>query len=229
MTPTNQHLRSARRCQERLAYCNETRPFLGWALILQAITPSDKKRSGHARLGRNADLELIKKSTRTREKRVLSKEEADAQRLLQEQHGNILEDVIRIHLATEKMLLNLETKFSRLESANDKLADAYDHNNDADGAEQFQQTLNEDAELMDNIVSRISDLELKMMKEELETVRKKVEIHSHTTQPTTIDTPGVNLANIWSQSTHGAIRPPQLDITPFDRDVMKWREFWDQF
>ena len=27
-----------------------TRPFLGWALILQAITPCAKKRSGHARL-----------------------------------------------------------------------------------------------------------------------------------------------------------------------------------
>lgn len=167
------------------------------------------------------------KSTRTREKRALIKEEADAQRLLQEQHGNNLEDVIRIHLATGKVLLNLETKFSRLESANDKLAEAYDQNNDEDGAEQFQQTLDEDAALMDNVVSRIS--ELKMMKEELERVRKNVEAHSQTTQPTTIDTPGVNLANIWSQSTHGAIRPPQLDITPFDGDVMKWREFWDQF
>ena len=86
----------------------------------------------------------------------------DAQRLLQEQHGNKLEDVIRIHLAIRKVLLNLKTKFSKLESANDKLADAYDQNNDVDGVEQFQQMLDEDAKLMDNAVSRIS--ELKMIK-----------------------------------------------------------------
>lgn len=162
-----------------------------------------------------------------REKRALIKEETDTQRLLQEQHGNTLEDVIRIHLATGKVLLNLERKFSGLESANDKLADAYNQDNYADGAEQFQQTSDKDAELMDNVVSRIS--ELKMMKEEPERVHKIFETHTQTTQKTTIDTPGVNFASIWSQSTHGAIRPPQLHITPFDGDVMNWQEFWDQF
>lgn len=164
------------------------------------------------------------KSTRMWEKTALIKEEADAQKLLQEKHGNKLEDVIRIHLATGKVLLNLEARFSRVESASGKLMDAYDQNNDTEGAEQFQQTLDKDAELMDNVVSRIS--ELTMMKEELERVRKNFETQdrrSQTTQPTTIDTPGANLANIWSQSTHGAIRPPSLDITLFD--IMKWRQF----
>ena len=90
--------------------------------------------------------------------------------------------------------------------------------------------LDEDAELMDNVVSRIS--ELKVMKEELERVRKNLEAqssHSQTTQATPLDTSGVNIANIWSQSTHGPIRPPHLDIIAYDGDVMKWQEFWDQF
>jgi len=170
------------------------------------------------------------KSTRTQEKRALVKEEANAQKVLQEQHSNKLEEVIEIHLVAGKVLLNLETKFTRVESANDKLVDAYDKSEDTEGAELFQQTLDEDAELMDNVVSRIS--ELKIMKEELERVRSQLEAqvaHSETTQSNPIDTPGVNLASIWSQSTLGAIRPPKLEITPFDGDIMKWWEFWDQF
>ena len=50
MTSTNQYLRLAWRCQNKLPSM-QTRPdpFLGWALIL-AITPSAKKRFGCARL-----------------------------------------------------------------------------------------------------------------------------------------------------------------------------------
>jgi len=33
--------------------------------------------------------------------------------------------------------------------------------------------------------------------------------------------------NIWSQLTPSPIKPPQIDISPFDGDVMKWCEFWE--
>ena len=141
---------------------------------------------------------------------------------MQEQHSNKLEEVIKIHVVAGKLLLNLETKFARVESANDKLVDAYDQSEDTEGVELFQQTLDEDAEVMDNVVSRIS--ELKIMKEELERGHSQLEAQvacSETTQSNPIDTPGVNLASIWSQSTLGAIRPPKLEITPFVGDIMK--------
>ena len=68
---------------------------------------------------------------------MLLKEEAEAQRVLQlEVTGDSTE--VRRHLSLiEKVLLNLETKLSRLESTNDKLIEAYEKNNDNDGAEQF--------------------------------------------------------------------------------------------
>ena len=60
------------------------------------------------------------KSSRTREKKALIKEEAEAQKLLQEKPSNNLEDMTHLQLAIGKVLLNLEAKFSRVESANDK-------------------------------------------------------------------------------------------------------------
>ena len=170
------------------------------------------------------------KSSRAREKRALIKEEGEAQKLLLEKHSNNLEDVIRLHLATGTILLNLETKLSRVELANEKVIEACESNNDTTNAEQFQKELDEDAELMDTMLSRIS--ELKVMKEELERVRKTLETrssNSFTVHTAPMGTSGVNLSNIWSQSTPGPIKPPQIDIRPFDGDVMKWCEFWDQF
>ena len=57
------------------------------------------------------------KSSRTRERRVLVKEETEAQKLLQENYSNNLEDVTRLHMVVGKVLLNLEVKLPRLESA----------------------------------------------------------------------------------------------------------------
>jgi len=170
------------------------------------------------------------KSSHAWEKRALFKEEAEAQKLLQAQHSNKLEDVIRLHLAAGKILLNLEMKFSRMKLANDRVIKACEQNNDVTSAEQFQKELDEDAELMDSVLSRTS--ELKVMKEELERLRKTLETqgsHNTTVHTAPIDTTGVNSANIWSQSTPGPIKPTQIDIRPFGGDVMKWREFWDQF
>ena len=58
-----------------------------------------------------------------------------------------------------KVLLNLETKLSRLEVANDRLADAYDAGDDAEATRQFHVTLDEDVEFIDGIISKVSQLE----------------------------------------------------------------------
>ena len=63
------------------------------------------------------------KSSCAWEKRALIKEEGEAQKLL-EKHSNNLEDVIRLHLATGTILLNLETKLSGVELANKKVIGA---------------------------------------------------------------------------------------------------------
>ena len=50
---------------------------------------------------------------------------------------------------------------------------AYEHNEDQEGAEQFQGILDEEAELIDGVLSRIS--ELKILKGELERKRNEIE------------------------------------------------------
>ena len=168
------------------------------------------------------------KSSRTRERRALLKEETEAQKLLQERYHNNLEEVSRLHMAVGKVLLNLEVKLPRLELANEKLTDAFEQNKDSEGAEQFQQVLDEDAELIDSVLTKTS--ELKVLKAELERIRKELEVHSRDPHPTRTSTSDVSIASIWSQpNVQGPIKPPQLEITPFDGDVLKWQEFWDQF
>ena len=55
------------------------------------------------------------------------------------------------------ILLNLETKLARLEIANDKLAEAYEQNNDNEGAKQFQTILDEESEMI-NGIDKVSQL-----------------------------------------------------------------------
>ena len=54
-------------------------------------------------------------------------------------------------------MLNLETKLARLEIANDKLAEAYEQNNDNEGAKQFQTILDEESEMI-NGIDKVSQL-----------------------------------------------------------------------
>ena len=37
------------------------------------------------------------------------------------------------------------------------------------------------------------------------------------------------MANIWAPQTTGPLKPPQLEITPFSGDILKWQDFWDAF
>jgi len=99
-------------------------------------------------------------SSQTPEKRALIKEEGEAQKLLQETHNNNIENVLCLHMAIGKVLLNLELKLSRLESANEKVVDVHEQNNDTEGAEQFQKALDEEADLIDDVLTRTSELKV---------------------------------------------------------------------
>lgn len=171
------------------------------------------------------------KSAHAQDKRALIKEEFETQKLLQEKLPNKLENISHLHITAGKVLLNLEVKFSRLESANDKVIKAFEQSNDSENAEQFQIVLDEEAELMDSVLTKIS--KLKVLKEKLERIRKDLELQSrgiHTTQTSSMNTLDANIANIWSQpDVLTTIKTPKLEITPFDGNVLKWYEFWDAF
>ena len=181
------------------------------------------------------------KSSRTRERRALIRENSEADILVQTEFGDDPQEMLKLSLSIGKVLLNLETKLVRLETANDKLAEAYDQAEDTDAAEQFQITLDEDSELIDNTITNIS--QLKLLKEESERKRRELENSPTTTglvervtqvqeqinrlQSTQSTT---SLAGIWSLPTaEGPIKPPQLEIPMFNGDVLKWQEFWDAF
>lgn len=55
-----------------------------------------------------------------------------------------------------KVLLNLETKLSRLESANEKLNKVYKQSHNEEGAGQFQLMLNEEVEFIDGVFDSVT-------------------------------------------------------------------------
>ena len=99
------------------------------------------------------------KGNRTRAKTALVREEGDANELLQKDWSNIDEhEIVRLCLSVGKVTINLETKLSRLEAANDRLADVYDAGSDSEGAKQFHTMLEEDSQFIDGIIDKISQL-----------------------------------------------------------------------
>ena len=113
------------------------------------------------------------KSSRTREKRALVKENTEAGTLLQAELSDNLPEMLKLNLSIGKVLLNLQTKLARLETANDKLVEALEQTEDTAASEQFQSTLDEESEMIDDCISKIS--QLKVMKEGTEKRRKELE------------------------------------------------------
>ena len=68
------------------------------------------------------------------------------------------------------MILNTETKLKHLEVLNEKLADALEQSEDTSSKEEFQTTLDEDAEFTDSIIDKLS--QLKILNEEVEKRRR---------------------------------------------------------
>ena len=61
---------------------------------------------------------------------------------------------------------SLETKLSRFEATNEKLVETYEQNSDTEAAEQFQSVLDGDADFIEGIINKIS--ELKVLEEAVE-------------------------------------------------------------
>ena len=99
------------------------------------------------------------KSNRTRAKNALTREEQEANELLQQEWISSSEqEIVKFFLMIGKAILNLETKLSRFEAANEKLMDAIEAESNSEAATEFQATLDEDSELIDNIINRVSQL-----------------------------------------------------------------------
>ena len=162
------------------------------------------------------------KSSRTREKKALLKEEAEAQKILQIDFENDRTEIGRHLLTTGKVLINLKMTLSRLELANEKLNEAYKQNHDEEGAGQFQLTLDEEGEFIDEAIDKMS--QLKILKEELEQRRRASErTPSENVEARISDAPlTTGMVNIWAPQTIGPLKPPQLEITPFNGDILKW-------
>ena len=77
----------------------------------------------------------------TKEKKALVREKTEAEILLQTEWTDSLQERLKFSLSTGKVLLSLETKLARLESANDKLAEALEQEENTEALEQFQTTL----------------------------------------------------------------------------------------
>ena len=106
------------------------------------------------------------KSSRTREKKALVREKTEAETLLQTEWTDSQQEMLKLSLSTSKVLLSLETKLARLEIANDKLAEALEQEENTEALEQFQTTLDEESELIEDTIGKIA--QLKIMKEEIE-------------------------------------------------------------
>ena len=113
------------------------------------------------------------KSSRTREKKTLVIEKSEADTLLQAEWSDNPQEMLKLSLSTSKVLLSLETKLARLETANDKLVEALEQAEDHEAAEQSQTTLDEESELIDDIIDKIS--QLKVIKEEIQKKRRDLE------------------------------------------------------
>ena len=173
------------------------------------------------------------KSARTREIKALIKEETEAQRLLQAECSDGLQSILKYLMSVGKVLMNLEVKLGRLEAANEKLIEAYEQSKDQAGAENFQNILDEEADLIDGVLTRIS--ELKILKGEVERRRNETEMaQSHRsggsseterTNHTQLNPTSSEIASIWSPSVQGPIKPPHLEMALFDGNVLRWREF----
>lgn len=180
------------------------------------------------------------KSSRTREKKALVREKTEAETLLQTEWTDSQQEMLKLSLSTGKVLLSLETKLARLETANDKLAEALEQEENTEALEQFQTTLDEESELIEDTIGKIT--QLKIMKEEIEKRRKDLEglenqdlVQRVTRVQEQMDRlqsaqPPTSLSTIWTHSTGEApIKAPQLDIPVFNGEVLKWQEFWDTF
>ena len=170
-----------------------------------------------------------------RKRRCLKlKEETEAQKLLQAECGDDLQSTLKYLMSVGKVLMNLVVKLGQLESANKKLIEEYEQSEDQEGAGQFQTTLDEEAELIDGVLNGIFELKIlegegERKRNEIEKAQSHVAGSSNKTERINHTPTSSEIASIWSPSVQGPIKSPHLEIALFDCNVLRWREFWDQF
>ena len=81
--------------------------------------------------------------------------------------------------------------------------------------------------IIDGIIDKVS--QLKVLKGELEQRRRESDGRHTESLETSATTEVRQVGDITSTHIYGPIKPPQLEITPFSGDVLKWKEFWDAF
>ena len=175
------------------------------------------------------------KSNRTRVRNALVKEEQEVNELLQQEVSGINEQqIMKYSLSIGKSILSLETKLTRLETVNDKLMDAYEEEGSSEASAEFQSTLEQDSEFMDNVIDKVS--QLKVLQVEVE--RRKRELDTNHTQNleqhlTQVQEQMSLLQSSQTRSEQYHLQPPlpravrrtQTDISPYSGDVLKWNEF----
>lgn len=159
------------------------------------------------------------KSTRTREKKSLIKEKTEVSKVLQADWTDNPQELLKLSLSVGQTL-NLETKLTRLEAANDKLVEALEQAEDDKAMQQFQTTLDEESELTDDTISKIS--QLKVMKEEVERKCKEIQDRDLENRASRVQEQvdrlqstqsSSGLSTIWGRPADEApIKPPQLDL-----------------
>jgi len=191
------------------------------------------------RRSRDAGNYDIKKFSYQR-KKALIREGTEAGVILQAEWNNNPQELLKLSLSVGQVLLSSETKLAMLEAANDKLVEALEQAEDNEAMQQLQTMLDEESELIDDTITKMS--QLKVMKEEVERKRKDLESlqdqdleHRVTRVQEQVDRlqstqPPPGLLTIWSfPADEAPIMPPQLDFPTFSGDVLKWQEFWDTF
>lgn len=140
------------------------------------------------------------------------KEETEAEKILLTEFTSDVTEIGRHLLVIGKVLLNLETKLVRPESANDKLAEAYEQNNDNEGAETV---LDEEGEMIGGIIDKVP--QLKVLQGELERRRREsdgrhtVKLERATDQVRQTQQVG-DIASGLSPHMYGPIKPPSLKL-----------------
>jgi len=100
-------------------------------------------------------------------RRALIKEQTEAKVVLQADLTEDPPELLKLNLSIGKVVLDLQfkqMKLTQLEAANAKLIEALEHSEDSEATEQFKNTLHEESEMIDDVISKI--LQLKVMKEE---------------------------------------------------------------
>ena len=106
--------------------------------------------------------------------------------------------------------------------------DAYEEESNPEASAEFQSTLEQDSEFMDNVIDKVS--QLKVLKEEVEKKRRELDTNHTQNLEQRLTLVQEQISLLQSSQTHseqyylqlplpGAVRPAQTDIPTYSGDV----------